>query len=732
MSRRHPELDAEARAGRTGGERPTEQLSALSHARQPVAAGVTVGGRLAEVLDAEPSARLLVGELELDALGARVLADIRERLLGRPEERQTRVGVELVAVAGDRDRRRDARVALELGHERREALGPGELLVTQRRNCATRLLDPAAGEAVRTLEGLDELGVVVGRGAQSRTLELEREPRERVREHVVHFTREALALAEHGGPRLRFASLLELAQKALGLLLAFGESPGEPRDDVEGDDAEFLQQRTEDALVLAGDLGDRQRDEGERDDHGAGGAADAQRRSGDGNECAEEGRPFRLERDERGRAENEQGERRHLRGRRPTRREQDRGDAGGEADQRKQDSEVLTRQARPGMRTRTRDLDQRQRSPAERTHRPEHPLLPCARLFERCHRGSVGTPAAPVIAGRVETDFHPGVERDLTERPMTGRRRLRTFADMSEIVISVEGLTKRYGDVEAVRGIDLEVRRGEIFAFLGPNGAGKTTTVEILEGFRTASSGTVSVLGVDPAHAGPGWRNRVGAVLQESQTEPGLTVRECLELYAGYYTNPRSIAETIALVGLEGKADTLGDHLSGGQRRRLDVALALIGDPELIFLDEPTTGFDPSARRTAWHVIDGLRELGKTVFLTTHYMDEAEELADRIAVIAGGQIVAEGTPGTLGGRNRMAATIRFTLPEGTGADELPAELRALLAGEDGRVTLTTEKPLVHVAALSEWALRRGIDLPDLDVRRPTLEDVYLELTKEPQ
>jgi ABC-2 type transport system ATP-binding protein len=300
---------------------------------------------------------------------------------------------------------------------------------------------------------------------------------------------------------------------------------------------------------------------------------------------------------------------------------------------------------------------------------------------------------------------------------------------MTETVISVEGLTKRYGDVEAVRGIDLDVHRGEIFAFLGPNGAGKTTTVEILEGFRTASSGTVSVLGADPAHAGPAWRNRVGAVLQESHAEPGLTVRECLELYAGYYAKPRSIAETISLVGLQGKADTLGDHLSGGQRRRLDVALALIGDPELVFLDEPTTGFDPSARRAAWDVIDGLRDLGKTVFLTTHYMDEAEKLADRIAVIANGAIVAEGTPQTLGGRDRLAATIRFTPPRGVGAADLPEALRLLLEpASNGTIALRSESPLVHVRALADWASGSGFDLPDLDVRRPTLEDVYLALT----
>jgi ABC-2 type transport system ATP-binding protein len=297
-------------------------------------------------------------------------------------------------------------------------------------------------------------------------------------------------------------------------------------------------------------------------------------------------------------------------------------------------------------------------------------------------------------------------------------------------VIAVRGLRKSYDGVEAVAGIDLHVSRGEIFAFLGPNGAGKTTTVEILEGFRTRTAGEATVFGVDPARAGRAWRDRIGVVLQESQPDPGLTVRECLQLYAGYYTAPRDIDETIALVGLDGKADAHTEQLSGGQRRRLDVALGLIGDPELIFLDEPTTGFDPSARRNAWGVIDGLRELGKTVFLTTHYMDEAENLADRIAVIAGGRIVAEGTPGTLGGRELMAATIRFTLPAAFDVDVFPDSLRGLVrSATDGRVALESTRPLLDVKTLAEWALARGLDLPDLDVRRPSLEDVYLELTE---
>jgi ABC-2 type transport system ATP-binding protein len=298
-----------------------------------------------------------------------------------------------------------------------------------------------------------------------------------------------------------------------------------------------------------------------------------------------------------------------------------------------------------------------------------------------------------------------------------------------EPVVKVRGLVKSYGRRRAVRGIDLEVRRGEIFAFLGPNGAGKTTTVEILEGFRPRTGGEVSVLGVDPADADGSWRDRVGVVLQDSQPDPGLSARECLQLYAGYYSAPRDVTETLSLVGLDEQATTLASELSGGQRRRLDVALALIGDPEIIFLDEPTTGFDPSARRAAWEVIGGLRALGKTVFLTTHYMDEAEHLADRIAVLAGGRIVAEGTPRTLGGRDRMTAVVHFTLPAGLTVHDLPAGLRPVAeVGDRGTTVLRSENPLVHLRALTEWALGRGLDLPDLQVSRPTLEDVYLALT----
>src|SRR4051794_34158893 len=298
-----------------------------------------------------------------------------------------------------------------------------------------------------------------------------------------------------------------------------------------------------------------------------------------------------------------------------------------------------------------------------------------------------------------------------------------------EPALRLLGLRKSYGAFEAVRGIDLEVERGEIFAFLGPNGAGKTTTVEILEGFRPRSSGEVSVLGVDPAHGTREWRDRIGIVLQESAPDPGLTVREALELYAGYYSQPRSVVETIALVGLEVKHDRQATSLSGGERRRLDFALALIGDPELIFLDEPTTGFDPSARRAAWDVIENLRDLGKTIFLTTHYMDEAERLADRIAVIVAGQIVAQGTPLTLGGRDQAPSTIAFTPRPRLAPVELSESLRNRAdTHADGSVVLHSDTPLAHLALLERWARTNAVELANLEVKRPTLEDTYLTLT----
>ena len=296
-------------------------------------------------------------------------------------------------------------------------------------------------------------------------------------------------------------------------------------------------------------------------------------------------------------------------------------------------------------------------------------------------------------------------------------------------MIRVAGLRKSYGEHEVVRAIDLEVRSGEIFAFLGPNGAGKTTTVEILEGYRSRNAGEVSVLGEDPASADRSWRSRVGLVLQSCTMPAELTVRELVELYAGYYPHPRPVAETIELVGLTDKRDARTKQLSGGQLRRLDVALALIGDPDLVFLDEPTTGFDPSARHHAWDVIANLRELGKTIFLTTHYMDEAEALADHVAVIVAGQIVAEGTPETLGGRDRELSDVSFTLPARASLSELPAEISSIAQQrDDGRIHLSVPDPARALHALSGWALEQDASLDTLVVGRPTLEDVYLRLT----
>jgi ABC-2 type transport system ATP-binding protein len=299
---------------------------------------------------------------------------------------------------------------------------------------------------------------------------------------------------------------------------------------------------------------------------------------------------------------------------------------------------------------------------------------------------------------------------------------------VSAPVISVRGLRKSYGDVEAVRGIDIEVATGEIFAFVGPNGAGKTTTVEILEGYRERSGGEAVVLDTDPTSAGREWRERVGIVLQECRMQPELTVRETVEQYAGYYRRPRPVRETIERVGLTDKAEARAGKLSGGQQRRLDVALALIGDPELLFLDEPTTGFDPTARRHAWGMIASLRELGKTVFLTTHYMEEAQELADRVAIIASGRIVAEGPPDELAGADETVE-VRFRMPPGVSIEELPGAARSAHKA-NGVVEMRTDQPVETLHELTDWALERGVGLPALEVRRASLEDVYLRLTDE--
>jgi ABC-2 type transport system ATP-binding protein len=276
--------------------------------------------------------------------------------------------------------------------------------------------------------------------------------------------------------------------------------------------------------------------------------------------------------------------------------------------------------------------------------------------------------------------------------------------------VVVNDLRKNYGEVEAVRGVSFEIGAGEIFGLLGPNGAGKTTTVEILEGYRSRDGGSVTVLGEDPARARRSWRERIGVVLQSSAMYQSLSVTESLALFAGYYEHPRRVDEVVELVGLDEKKDALVRTLSGGQKRRLDLGLALIGDPELVFLDEPTTGFDPEARRRAWDTIASLGELGKTVLLTTHYLDEAERLCDRVGVLRNGQIVALGRPGELTG----------ALP--------PTEIRFRRDGQE--VVLRTEEPTRILHELTAEALAAGRELEALEVRRPSLEEVYLSLTQE--
>ena len=301
---------------------------------------------------------------------------------------------------------------------------------------------------------------------------------------------------------------------------------------------------------------------------------------------------------------------------------------------------------------------------------------------------------------------------------------------MAEPAIVVSGLRKRYGDNEAVRGIDFRVERGEVFGFLGTNGAGKTTTIEILEGYRKRTDGEVSVLGADPEKAPREWRDRIGMVLQESQPDPTLTVEETLQLYAGLYFTPRSVPETIDLVGLKGRERDKVGTLSGGQRRRVDVGVGLIGDPDLIFLDEPTTGFDPAARRDAWNMIEGLKSLGKTVFLTTHYMDEAQHLSDHVAILRAGEIVAFGTPDSLGsGDGRGGSVVRFRLPAGASAEEISSAVGSATDVSGSQISFRTPDPQAALSALLAFAEQRQLELADLEVRRPSLEDVFLELTR---
>jgi len=294
------------------------------------------------------------------------------------------------------------------------------------------------------------------------------------------------------------------------------------------------------------------------------------------------------------------------------------------------------------------------------------------------------------------------------------------------LVIEVDGLVKQYGDRLAVDRVSLQIEKGEIFALLGPNGAGKSTTIEILEGHRHQTGGTISVLGHDPWTAGRSFRDRIGIVLQTSGIEQELSVFEVLEVYRRSYRKPLPIADVLELVGLTAEADQRVATLSGGQRRRIDLGLGLIGDPDLIFLDEPTTGFDPSARRRAWSIIDGLRTMGKTVLLTTHYLEEAQHLADRVAVMVNGRIVAEGTPQSLIARSGETL-IRFRLADGVSAKDVPGlGHSAVVAGRD--IELATDAPTVVLAELTRWAIEAGQELEGLTVTQPTLEDVFLELT----
>jgi ABC-2 type transport system ATP-binding protein len=294
--------------------------------------------------------------------------------------------------------------------------------------------------------------------------------------------------------------------------------------------------------------------------------------------------------------------------------------------------------------------------------------------------------------------------------------------------IEVRDLYRSYGEIQAVGGVSFEVARGEVFCLLGPNGAGKTTTVEILEGYRTRSGGEARVLGIDPASGSRQLREQVGIVLQQCGVQPDLSVAELLEMYGRYHVRNRPVSEVLELVELTEKADVRAKNLSGGQRRRLDLALALVGDPELIFLDEPTTGFDPAARRQAWSTIRSLCQLGKTVFLTTHLMDEAQYLADRVAVMRGGQIIAAGRPDELGGRDLRPAEIRFSLPPDWSLGDVPALPSIRRVVEDGRILVLTREPVRAAQILTTWAVERDVELGRFSITQPTLEDIYLELT----
>src|SRR3954451_16258042 len=364
-------------------------------------------------------------------------------------------------------------------------------------------------------------------------------------------------------------------------------------------------------------------------------------------------------------------------------------------------------------------------------------------------RGTVGGGHGAVIAAEVEPRARvstPGWRRKFDPSADDERRRedqpssmitnslevaaTVTAARPREAAITVRGVRKSYGSVQALDGVDLTVRRGEVLALLGPNGAGKTSLVEILEGHRVADAGDISVLGHDPAKHERAFRERIGIVLQEEGLEENLTVREMIELYGAPYPNPRPADEIIELVGLTEQREKRAGTLSGGQRRRLDLAVGITGDPELIFLDEPTTGFHPAARRRSWELIADLKDLGKTILLTTHYMEEAQFLADRVVVVANGRVIAEGTPDTLGRGQAEAALVTFRTPAGFDASELPLPDDVALEHNGATLSFRTPTPTADLAPLLSWAAVRGIELEGFAVTRPTLEDVYLQLTQE--
>jgi ABC-2 type transport system ATP-binding protein len=739
-----------------------EQLGALAHPRQPVAAarvpraGADGDGRARPVVaDDQARAVGLVAQEDLHAVGRAVAADVRERLLRGAVDRQAGLRPQLARLAADRHAAVGLRVLAERRGQRLEPLGARQRVAAQGGDGAAGLVEPAGGEVVGALHRRHHLG---GRGAvpreQPRRLELQGEGREGVGEHVVHVARHPGALAECGRLRVRLARLPQLLHELLQAqpghaLLADEADDEEPRDDREGE----REDRADGPRV-----GERERDElaAERQDaHGHGLHPREAQRGDDGHEVdARDRRAVGLQggqRDAR-RADQAEGEQAPPRGQRPA--PEGPGQPGEEGEDRERDPAAVSVQARHGVRGGGHEDHERGRGEAERAHRPDRgwwrPLVVATEVRQLlAHRAanSRGRPPGDHRrpGGAARTGPPPaGGGADPTRAAMTERSRSARLPAMitsslevtmaagasppAAPAVSVRGLRKAYGGRPALDGVDLEIRAGEVLALLGPNGAGKTTLVEILEGHRAADGGEVRVLGFAPSRRERAFRERIGIVLQEEGLDPAITVGEAIALYGAAYPRPRPVGEVAALVGLEDRLDARAQTLSGGQKRRLDLALGIAGDPDLVFLDEPTTGFDPAARRQSWELIEGLRALGKTILLTTHYMDEAQHLADRVVVLARGRVIAEGTPGMLGSERRTEAVVAFRLPDGVSALDVPLPAAARLDGRHVRFASTA--PTRDLAPLVDWATRRSLELDGLTVTRPTLEDVYLELTQE--